>query len=580
MSKHFLKYGALLFSILAILTMLFDIGYHQGASTLKFLNFSYLVYLVGIIIFVPIKYFVDIKSFQKLRIWIIELILWGAYNYLLVSIPFSELSNGAANFKIWLFIAFSVSLIREISGLRLNWRYKHANPAAIFILSFALLVAAGTLLLMLPRATHAGISFIDALFTSTSAVCVTGLIVVDTGSYFTVFGQSIIMVLIQLGGIGIMTFTSFFAYFFMGGSSYQNLILLGNLTSENKIAEVIGTLKKILFFTFLVELAGFALIYINISSINGLKQADTLFFSAFHSISGFCNAGFSTLSESFYDINFRFNYFLHITISLLFILGGLGFPVIINLYTWLKHWLINRLLRLNRSSEVIHQAHAFSLNTKLVLYTTFLLLVLGSVMFYALEYNNTLAEHSGIGKLITAFFSTATPRTAGFNTVDTSAIYIPTAMFIILLMWIGASPASTGGGIKTSTFALAILNVISLTRGKGKVELNRRHIPETSIRRSFAFMFLALFIIGLVTFLLFKSEPDKNATDLIFEVFSAFSTVGLSRGITGDLSVAGKYLITLTMYIGRVGALTFLSAFVKKSTGKLFQYPTEGILIN
>ncbi|MBN1925980.1 MAG: ATPase, partial [Prolixibacteraceae bacterium] len=230
--------------------------------------------------------------------------------------------------------------------------------------------------------------------------------------------------------------------------------------------------------------------------------------------------------------------------------------------------------------EVIHQAHAFSLNTKLVLYTTLILLIIGTVMFYSLEYRNTLAEHKGIGKLITAFVGAATPRTAGFNTVDTSAISIPTAMFIILLMWIGASPASTGGGIKTSTFALAILNTVSLVRGKDKVELNRRQIPEISIRRSYAFMFLALFFIGMATFLLFKSEPEKKASDLIFEVFSAFSTVGLSRGITDDLSITGKYIITLTMFIGRIGALTFLSSFMRKSTGKLFKYPTEGILIN
>ncbi len=560
--------------------MLFDVGYDQGAKTLKLLNHSYFVYLLGIILFIPVKYIVDFKSFQKLRIWIIDLVLWGFYNYLLVSVPFTELSSGSAYYKIWLFLAFSISLIREISGLQLNLRYKHANPATIFIMSFALLIAAGTLLLMLPRATHSGIRFIDAFFTSTSAVCVTGLIVVDTGSYFTIFGQTIIMTLIQLGGIGIMTFTSFFAYFFMGGSSYQNLLLLGNLTNESKISEVIRTLKKILFFTFLVEIMGFVLIYININSLTDLKHADTLFFSAFHTISAFCNAGFSTLSNSFYDIDFRFNYFLHSTIALLFIIGGLGFPVIFNLYTWVKQWFINRLLRLNKRREKLYQAHVFSLNTKLVLYTSLFLLIIGTLLFYALEYNNTLAEHNGIGKLITAFFGAATPRTAGFNTVDTSLISIPTLMFVLLLMWIGASPASTGGGIKTSTFALAILNVISLIRGKSKVELNRRQIPEISIRRSYAFMFLALFIIGLATFILFKTDPEKQTTDLIFEVFSAFSTVGLSRGITADLSDAGKYIITMTMFIGRVGALTFLSSFIRKSTGTLFQYPTEGILIN
>lgn len=580
MKKYKLKYGPLLFSFLAILTLLFDIGFSQRAKTLIVINYSYFVFLLGIILTIPIKYIADFKSFQKLRIWIIELVLWGCYNYLLVSIPFSELSNASVNPKIWLSIAFLVSLIREISAVKVNWRYKHATPAAIFISSFALLILAGTLLLMLPRATHDGIHFIDALFTSTSAVCVTGLIVVDTGSHFTQFGQSIILVLIQLGGIGIMTFTSFFAFFFLGGSSYQNLILLGNLTSENKISEVIGTLKKILFFTFLVEAIGFVLIYINVNTFSGINKPDAIFFSVFHSISAFCNAGFSTLSNNFYDIDYRFDYSLHSTIALLFIIGGLGFPVIINIYRWMKHVVINRFLRLNKRREVIHQAHVFTLNTKLVLYTTLILLITGTVMFYTLEYNNALAEHKGIGKIVTAFFGAATPRTAGFNTIDTNIISIPTLMFVVLLMWIGASPASTGGGIKTSTFALAVLNIIALAKGKDKVELNRRQIPETSLRRSFAFIFSSFLVVGFVIFLLFQTEPDKKATDIIFEVFSAFSTVGLSRGITGELSGFGKFIITVTMFVGRVGALTFLSSFLKKSTGKLLQYPSEGILIN
>ncbi len=332
MKKYHLKYGGFLISILAIATFLFDVGYNQETSILSIVNRSYFFYLLGIILAVPLKYIVDFKSLQKLRIWIIELILWSFYIYLFFTVPFNELSGGSVHHKIWLFIAFSVSLIQEIARLKLNWRYKHINPATIFTGSFSLLILAGSLLLMLPRATHNGIGFIDALFTSTSAVCVTGLIVVDTGSYFTVFGQSIIMVLIQLGGIGIMTFTSFFAFFFMGGSSYQNLILLGDLTSENKIAEVMGSLKKILIFTFLVEIIGFAMIFINNRATESINEHDAFFFSAFHSISAFCNAGFSTLPNSFYDINYRFNYRLQLTLALLFIIGGIGFPVIINHY--------------------------------------------------------------------------------------------------------------------------------------------------------------------------------------------------------------------------------------------------------
>ncbi|MGC9341617.1 MAG: potassium transporter TrkG, partial [Bacteroidales bacterium] len=316
---------------------------------------------------------------------IIDLILWLFYNYLLVSLNFNDLTARSdllgIHPKIWLIVAFSMSSIRETSDIRFNLRYKHTNPAAIFALSFSILILIGSMLLMLPRATHNGITFTNALFTSTSAVCVTGLIVVDTGTYFTLFGQFIILILIQLGGIGIMTFTSFFAYFFMGSSSYRNLIMLGNLTNENKIAEVIGSLKKILVFTFLVEAICFLLIYLNMKESSAIKPSDALFFSAFHSISAFCNAGFSTVSNSFYNIDFRYNYFLHLIIACTFIIGGIGFPVIINIYTWIKHLLLNKVLQIINIKGIQQQIHTISLNSKLVLYTTFILLIVSTVVF-------------------------------------------------------------------------------------------------------------------------------------------------------------------------------------------------------
>ncbi len=563
---------------------MFDFGFGQNSHVLKIINTSYPILLIGIIIGIPIKYIVNLKNYQKIRIWVIEITLWLFYVILLVTVPFASFASDSfsiwRNPKILLFLAFLLSFVREVSELKLNWRYQHTNPAVIFVLSFALLILAGSLLLMLPNATHSGISFLDAFFTSTSAVCVTGLVVVDTGTYFTVFGQAIIMILIQLGGLGIMTFTSFFAYFFLGGASYQNLLLLGNFTSENKISEVLGTLKKILLFTSLAEGIGMLFIFLHVKNMPIPGGTNAIFFSMFHSISAFCNAGFSTLSSSFYDIGFRFNYSLHFIITLLFIVGGLGFPVIINLYAWLRYYVGNGVQRIYKRKGVFYRANVISLNTKLVLYTTLGLLVVGTLVFWGLEYNNTLAQHRGAGKLMTAFFAAATPRTAGFNTIDTALIGVPALMFVIFLMWIGASPASTGGGIKTSTFALAVLNAISLGKGKKRVELNKRHIQDSSLRRSFAFVFLSLIFIGLAILVITVVEPDKKATDLIFEVFSAFSTVGLSRGITSDLSISGKYVIILTMFIGRIGALTFLSSLLKKVKHKTNQYPSEGVLIN
>ncbi|SMO45277.1 potassium uptake protein, TrkH family [Saccharicrinis carchari] len=579
-----LKYLGFFFSSMAMCLIVFDFGFSQKLDLLLAINTAYPILLGGIIVGVPIKYIVNFKNYQKVRIWLIEITLWLFYVGVMVVVPFGSLVSDSfstwANPKIILFFAFALSFVREASELKLNWRYQRTNPAIIFVLSFALLILVGSLLLMLPKATHSDISFTNALFTSTSAVCVTGLTVVDTGSYFTVFGQVIILILMQLGGLGIMTFTSFFAYFFLGGSSYQNLLLLGDFTNENKISKVLSTLKKILVFTLLAEGVGVVLIYLHVKDMTLPGDTNTIFFSLFHAVSAFCNAGFSTLSNSFFEIGFRFNYSLHFVIALLFIVGGLGFPVIINLYAWCRYYIGNGLQRFYKRKGVFYRANVLTLNSKLVLYTTFGLLLVGTLIFWALEYNNTLAQHRGFGKLLTAFFAAATPRTAGFTTIDTAMMGVPAMMFVVFFMWIGASPASTGGGIKTSTFALAFLNAISLAKGKSKVELNKREIQDSSLRRSFAFVFLSLFFIGLVILLITVVEPDKKAHDLIFEVFSAFSTVGLSRGITGDLSIWGKYLIISTMFIGRIGALTFLTSLLKKIKQKNNEYPTEGVLIN
>ncbi len=209
-----------------------------------------------------------------------------------------------------------------------------------------------------------------------------------------------------------------------------------------------------------------------------------------------------------------------------------------------------------------------------------ILLLIGTLLFLLFEYDNTLSEHQGYGKIITAFFGAATPRTAGFNTIDIGMVNLPALLLIIFLMWVGASPASTGRGIKTSTFTVALLNAFSLAKGKNKIEINRREIPEISINRAFAFIILSFLVISLVTLLLVIIEPNMKASDLLFEAVSAYSTVGLSRGITPDLSVTGKYLIAMTMFIGRIGALTMLAAVLRKSKEKLYQFPTETILIN
>jgi potassium uptake TrkH family protein len=438
------------------------------------------------------------------------------------------------------------------------------------------MILAGSVVLILPNATTGGISYVDALFTSASAVCVTGLVVVDTGSHFSLFGQVIILTLIQLGGLGIMTFTSYFSYFFRGGSSYHNQLLLKDLTNAEKIAGVFSTLRKVILVTFLIEAIGAAIIFTRIDPALYPQTDERLFFSIFHAVSAFCNAGFSTLPDSFFTGGFRYNYSLHIIIASLFITGGLGFPILFNSLRYFRHLLVNRIFRRRQK----HIPWVININTRIVLITTSILLAGGTVLFLMLEWGNTLREHEGAGRLAVAFFTAATPRTAGFNTVDTSALTVPAILLSGILMWIGASPGSTGGGIKTSTLAIGILNTLSIARGKDKTEIYRREISDRSIKRAFSIVVLSLLVITASVLLISLAERDIEFHKIVFESVSAFSTSGLSLGITAGLGSTAKVILILTMFTGRVSMMTILAAIIKKVSFTGYRYPAEDILIN
>lgn len=474
------------------------------------------------------------------------------------------------------FVIFIIEFSRQTTAVyRLS-----KNPANLFIFSFALIVLAGSGLLMLPNATYSGIGFIDALFTSTSAVCVTGLVVVDTGTYFTTFGQLVILSLIQIGGIGILTFTSFFGLFFRGGFSLQNQLFLKDVTSTSKLAEVGSIVKTIVAFTLLVEVAGAVLIFSRLDETVLPGLGDRLFFAGFHSVSAFCNAGFSTLANSFYDVSFRFNYSLHLILAGLFIFGGLGFPIVFNFFNYLKGSARAIALKLLKKRTASRTSVRINLHTRIVLVTSSILIVAGTVLFYIFEYNNTLAEHNGFGKLVTAFFGAVTPRTAGFNTVDNAVLNLHTVMIVLLLMWIGASPGSTGGGIKTTTFFIGTLNFFSLARSKDRVEFGGREISNKSVRRAFAIISLSLIFIGGSTLLIIMFNPGLPFIAVAFECFSAYSTVGLSMGITSSLDTGGRLVIIFIMFTGRVGALTLLIGMLRKVETLRYRYPSEELFIN
>lgn len=449
------------------------------------------------------------------------------------------------------------------------------NPAIVFVGSFFAIIMIGAFLLLLPNATTNGITFTDALFTSTSAVCVTGLIVVDTATEFTIIGQSIIISLIQIGGLGILTFTSFFAYFFRGSSSFKEGLNVRDFIAQDTLKDVLKTALSVVTFTISVEIIGALFIYSSI--IDNVEIKDKVFFSVFHSISAFCNAGFSTLTAGLSEAHLQFNYYMQWVVMLMIIFGGLGYNIIFNFYQYLK---INVIEFFDRKKIHKHLS-IITLNSKIVLYTTGALLIGGFVFLFLSEMNNTLLVHNTtFGKITTAAFNAVTPRTAGFNTMDFTQFSVPTLLFMIFLMWIGASPASTGGGIKTSTFAVAVLNIWHSLTGRQKMHFAQREIEQSSVNRAFAIISLSLIIIGFAIIVLSILEPTMSFLSLAFEVFSAYSTVGLSLGVTAAFSDAGKIVLIIVMFVGRVGVFSLLSGLLAHREPPAYDFPEDSILIN
>jgi trk system potassium uptake protein len=468
----------------------------------------------------------------------------------------------------------------ELSRMEINVLIKVLNPAQLFMVSFAIIIFAGAVFLMMPMATTFPISFTDALFTSTSAVCVTGLTVVDTATRYTFLGKFVILALIQIGGIGVMTITSFFGIFFKEKSSLREQSMLRDYLSEDSFDAILKSLMKVVLITLLIEAVGATFVYFSLEK-NALGSAsDNLKFSIFHSISAFCNAGFSTLTDNLYDVRVRTNYNVHFWIANLIVLGGIGFPVLLNLYQYSKCqvvWLIDY-FRTRR--PYVHRVNMITMNSKIVMLTTFLLLVFGTLLFLFFESEHTQLGMDTKARLVMSYFQSVTPRTAGYNTFSMMALSTPSILIMIFLMWVGASPVSTGGGIKTSTFAISLMNVFRIMKGKNHIEVNRYEIHEYSVNKAFAIITISIFTIILGSFGIFAFDGKYGMLKIIFECFSAFGTVGLSLDLTPKLSDPSKYILISLMYLGRMGSITLLLSLVKRfGNSSLYRYPKENLII-
>ncbi|MEA4809147.1 TrkH family potassium uptake protein, partial [Macellibacteroides fermentans] len=454
------------------------------------------------------------------------------------------------------------------------------RPSLLFIFSFAFVILTGTGLLMLPNATIHGIHFVDALFTATTSVCVTGLTTVDVATQFTAAGHIIILLLIQVGGIGVMTFTSFFALSFMGETSINSQLILKDMLSEERLGGLFKVVINILFVTLFIEAIGAYLIFQSVSGTLPGGTSEELFYAVFHSVSGFCNAGISTLSGNLNDPLVQTNYSLRVIISGLIIFGGLGFPILFNYLKLLRHVVINSFnIVIGKQKHYIHTPHIINAHSYIVITSTIVLILVGSLSYLFFEYNNTLAGLPTEGKLATALLGGVTPRTAGFNPTNIGMLSPTTLVIMLILMFIGAGPMSTGGGIKVTAMFVALAATFNIMRNKRDVEVRGRRITTYTIRRSLAVIVVYLTWLMLATIVLSWTEKGIPLFSLVFELVSALSTVGLSINLSPLLSETGKMVVIVSMFIGRIGVLTFFTSLMKEYKEQVYAYPKEHILM-
>lgn len=452
---------------------------------------------------------------------------------------------------------------------KIKRKIQRMPPGLLVVLSFFLTATVGAILLALPVASKGeSLGGLDAFFTAVSAVCVTGLVVIDIGTKLTLFGKIVVMTLIQVGGLGLMTF-SVFLFLFIGKSlGTKERWIISDSFLPTPIVDIKQLIRMIFVFTFTVEAVGATLLFLVWRREMPVESA--IFSSVFHSVSSFCNAGFSFFSTSF--MKYQGNVLLNVTVMTLIVLGGLGFPVVYEFYWRFSH-------RKDR------RRYHYSLHTKLVLYTTAVLIIGGALLIFFVERGPEWEILSLKSRTLASLFQSVTARTAGFNTVDISALEPATLFILIMLMFIGASPGSTGGGIKTTTLAVFVAIMSSRMTGRQSVGIFRFAIPEGKVARALSVLAMAVITVsvGLVLLLIFHMDIAHQQADYflsaLFETVSAFATVGLSMGATALLNPAGKVIVIILMFLGRVGLLTMAYVVTSRLRPITYRYADGRIMI-
>jgi trk system potassium uptake protein len=512
------------------------------------------------------------KNIFSLIFVLIFIILFAYNKFLLFSSLGTESTGGALLILIIrnLFLLLKVmSRFKKLASLIENI---HVHPAQTIFISFLLVILGGTLLLMMPftAAEGNGLPFLDALFTSTSAVCVTGLIVVDTAVYFSIWGKIIILILIQIGGLGIMILSYFTVFVLRRSMSVEDKVLISYMLSDDDMSSISKTLRSIVGITFLIEGIGAIVLLIGFIKNTSLSLGSYFFYSIFHAVSAFCNAGFALFTDSM--VGFNNSLLLSGGVAALIITGGISFSVIANIRT-VAHSKFR-----HRNSTDQGKVAVFSVNTKIVLFLTALFLISGTILFYATEHSGSLRGMNIGTQYLSAFFQSVTLRTAGFNSVNFGNLAMPTLVLMMIFMFIGAASGSTAGGIKVNTVAVLGASIRSAWKNETEVVLLKKAIPSELIAKAFMIFLFGVAAVMLGIFFLSLTE-NAALEDIMFEVVSAFGTVGLSTGLTPRLSSPGRFLIIILMFIGRLGPLTVLAA-ASTGTKKLnITYPQADISI-
>ena len=572
-------------SIAVIVGLLIYIGFEHDRTDrsliLRILRIGQLVFLTSVLF----NWCFRFKQTLSESLWlkrIIDILL------IITVVPLVFPHMGSSTGSMWHFLrsnylffsGVGIYALAEVSLGSMQMLGRRTNPSLILSASFLIFILLGSVVLMLPKCTNGSISYIDSVFMAASAVSMTGMSTIDTATVFTPLGWTVIMVLVQIGALGVLTFTSFFALFFSGRSSIYNQLLMRDFIYSKSMSSLLPVILYIFLFTLSVEALGAVAIYFTLPADFLSTTYERMAFSAFHSISAFCNAGFSTLPDGMATpALLQGNQLIYVVFTVLIIAGGIGFPNLVNFKDVLANY-FRRLKGWITGIPAPHREHIYDINTKLVLIMTAILFVGGALSFFFLEQNGVLKGMTLWQKVVQSCFGSATVRTAGFASVSIFKLGNVMLLIVMLLMWIGCSSQSMGGGIKVNTFAALVLNLKSIIRGQNGVSVYHRTIATSSIRRANAVVILFFFAFVVYTLLILLLEPTFKITDVAFEVFSALTTVGYTTGITPHMGAMSKLVIASAMFAGRVGVLSILCGIIKNRPDCSHMYPTDDIIIN